>query len=120
MGVRSDQSPLSSRAYETLLDGAETYREALVVRLCGEVGLGPAELVRLTVDDVEQVRSIRRGISFEFLATTTASDARPTFRLTSNEIRRYARSNGLTADDRIFRDAASPPDARLRRHRSGE
>ncbi|MWV39397.1 bacterio-opsin activator domain-containing protein [Natrialba sp. INN-245] len=103
MGVRSDQSPLSSRAYETLLDGAETYREALVVRLCGEVGLGPAELVRLTVDDVEQVRIDPP----RYLVRVPGDDDRerrtaylPTH--VEREIRRYARSNGLTADDRIF------------------
>ncbi|MEY7847839.1 bacterio-opsin activator domain-containing protein [Natrarchaeobius sp. A-rgal3] len=103
MNVAGDASTLSSRAYETVLDGAETYREALVVRLCGEVGLRPAELVRLTVDDVEQVRIdpprylVRipgdedRGRRTAYLPTHV-----------ERELRRYARSNGLTADDRIF------------------
>ena len=52
----ADDAVLSRRQYESLLDAAETYREALVVRLCGEVGLRPAELAALTIGDVEQVR----------------------------------------------------------------
>ncbi|AEH37145.1 bacterio-opsin activator domain-containing protein [Halopiger xanaduensis] len=94
---------LSRRQYEALLDAAETYREALVVRLCGDVGLRPAELAQLTVDDVEQVRIDPP----RYLVRVPAIDDRdrraaylPTH--VERELRRYARSNGLSTDDRIF------------------
>ncbi|WP_226481757.1 bacterio-opsin activator domain-containing protein [Natrinema amylolyticum] len=94
---------LTRREYESLLDSAETYREALVIRLCGDVGLRPAELTRLAIDDIEQVRIdpprylIRvptdddRGTRTAYLPTRV-----------ERELRRYARSNDLSTADRIF------------------
>ncbi|SEQ43866.1 bacterio-opsin activator domain-containing protein [Natrinema salaciae] len=94
---------LTGREYESLLDAAETYREALVLRLCGDVGLRPAELTRLTIDDVDQVRidppryvirvptDDERGSRTAYLPTRV-----------ERELRRYARSNDLSTDDRIF------------------
>ncbi|GAB3668873.1 bacterio-opsin activator domain-containing protein [Halopiger thermotolerans] len=99
----TDSPVLSRRQYEALLDAAETYREALVVRLCGDVGLRPAEVARLTVEDVEQVRIDPP----RYLVRVPAVDDRdrraaylPTH--VERELRRYARSNGLSTDDRIF------------------
>ncbi|RKD97883.1 bacterio-opsin activator domain-containing protein [Halopiger aswanensis] len=99
----ADSPVLSRRQYEALLDAAETYREALVVRLCGDVGLRPAELAELTVDDVEQVRIDPP----RYLVRVPAIDDRdrrvaylPTH--VERELRRYAKSNGLSTDDRIF------------------
>ena len=43
---------LTQRAYEQLRRATATYREELVVRLCGEVGLRAAEVTRLRPDDV--------------------------------------------------------------------
>ncbi|QCW03923.1 bacterio-opsin activator domain-containing protein [Natrinema pallidum] len=94
---------LTRREYESLLDAAETYREALVIRLCGDVGLRPTELTRLSIDDIEQVRIdpprylIRvptaddRGTRTAYLPTRV-----------ERELRRYARSNDLSSDDRVF------------------
>ncbi|SEV97530.1 bacterio-opsin activator domain-containing protein [Natrinema salifodinae] len=94
---------LTRREYETLLDAAETYREALVIRLCGDVGLRPAELTRLTIADVEQVRIDPP----RYLVRVPGDDGRrdrTTYLPTrvERELRRYARSNDLSPEDRIF------------------
>lgn len=94
---------LSRRQYESLLDAAETYREALVVRLCGEVGLRPAELAELSIEDVEQVRidPPRYLVRVPSVGDRTGRTAYlPTN--VERELRRYARSNDLAAADRIF------------------
>ncbi|QLK25485.1 helix-turn-helix domain-containing protein [Natrinema zhouii] len=96
------EAVLSRQEYESLLEAAETYREALVIRLCGDVGLRPAELTRLTIDDIEQVRidpprylmrvpTDDRGTRTAYLPTRV-----------ERELRRYARSNDLLPTDRIF------------------
>ncbi len=99
----TDSSALTRDEYELLLDAAETYREALVVRLCGDVGLRPRELSELTVDDVEQVRIDPP----RYLVRVPAVDdgaGRTAYLPTrvERELRRYARSNGLTTDDRLL------------------
>ncbi|WP_440765884.1 bacterio-opsin activator domain-containing protein [Natronorubrum sp. DTA7] len=98
-----DSAELSRSQYESLLDAAETYREALVVRLCGDVGLRPTELTELTVDDVEQVRIDPPRYLIRVPAVDDGS-GRTAYLPThvERELRRYARSNGLTTDDRIF------------------
>ncbi|ADB59871.1 putative PAS/PAC sensor protein [Haloterrigena turkmenica DSM 5511] len=104
MSLEGTQAPtLAREEYEVLLDAAETYREALVVRLCGDVGLRPRELTELTVDDVEQVR-IEPPRYLIRVPTVDGGDGRTTYLPTrvERELRRYARSNGLTTDDRIF------------------
>jgi PAS domain S-box-containing protein len=94
---------LTRREYETLLDAAETYREALVVRLCGDVGLRPVELTRLTIDHVDQVRIdpprylIRVPGDDDGTVRTAYLPTR-----VERELRRYARSNDLSPEDRIF------------------
>ncbi len=94
---------LTRREYESLLDAAETYREALVVRLCGDVGLRPTELTRLSIDDIEQVRIdpprylIRVPIADDRGTRTAYLPTR-----VERELRRYARSNDLSSDDRVF------------------
>ncbi|WP_049923796.1 bacterio-opsin activator domain-containing protein [Halopiger djelfimassiliensis] len=94
---------LSDRQYEMLLDAAETYREALVVRCCGEVGLRPAELAELTVDDVEQVRidPPRYLVRVPAVGDREGRTAYLPTRV-ERELRRYARSNDLSPADRIF------------------
>ncbi|WP_049900501.1 bacterio-opsin activator domain-containing protein [Natrinema sp. J7-1] len=94
---------LAPREYESLLDAAETYREALVIRLCGDVGLRPTELTRLSIDDIEQVRIdpprylIRVPIADDRGTRTAYLPTR-----VERELRRYARSNDLSSDDRVF------------------
>ncbi|QSW98124.1 bacterio-opsin activator domain-containing protein [Haloterrigena alkaliphila] len=99
----TESSVLARDEYELLLDAAETYREALVVRLCGDVGLRPTELAELTVDDVEQVR-IEPPRYLVRVPVVDDGDGRTAYLPTrvERELRRYARSNGLTTDDRIF------------------
>ena len=99
----TDSSALSRERYESLLDAADTYREALVVQLCGDVGLRPTELTELTIERVEQVRIEPP----RYLIRVPAVDGRsgrtaylPTH--VERELRRYAQSNGLSTDDRIF------------------
>ncbi|NGM67511.1 PAS domain S-box protein [Natronolimnobius sp. AArcel1] len=94
---------LSKRQYESLLDAAETYREALVVQLCGAVGLRPAELARLTVGDIEQVRMDPPRYLVR-IPDGEDRDGRTAYLPTTveRELRRYARSNDLSADDRLF------------------
>ncbi|ELY87631.1 PAS/PAC sensor protein [Natrialba hulunbeirensis JCM 10989] len=103
------EAALSAREYEILLDAAETYREVLVVRCCGDVGLRPAELASLTVGDVEQVRIdppryVVRVPPVGDRNHTTNAQHRTAYLPTDveQEIRRYARSNGLSADDQLF------------------
>ncbi|WP_436347635.1 bacterio-opsin activator domain-containing protein [Natronorubrum sp. FCH18a] len=98
-----ESAELSRIQYESLLDAAETYREALVVRLCGDVGLRPTELTALTVDDVEQVRIDPPRYLIRVPAVDDGS-GRTAYLPTriERELRRYARSNGLSIDDRIF------------------
>ncbi|QLG51048.1 bacterio-opsin activator domain-containing protein [Natrinema halophilum] len=98
-----EASVLTRQEFETFLDAAGTYREALVLRLCGDVGLRPAELTRLTIDDIEQVRIDPP----RYLVRVPDDDAgrdRTAYLPTrvERELRRYARSNDLTRDDRIF------------------
>ncbi|THE62961.1 PAS domain S-box protein [Salinadaptatus halalkaliphilus] len=94
---------LSPRQYESLLDAAETYREALVVRLCGDVGLRPAELAELTIGDIEQVR-MEPPRYLVRVPSVGDRDGRTAYLPTrvERELRRYARSNSLSADDPIF------------------
>lgn len=101
---RGEPRGLSRRQYESLLDAAETYREALVVRLCGDVGLRPAELARLQVEDIEQVRMDPPRYLVRVPSTDDRTEGRTAYLPThvERELRRYARSNGLAAEDQIF------------------
>ncbi|MFC6763724.1 tyrosine-type recombinase/integrase, partial [Natrinema soli] len=94
---------LERREYESLLDAAETYREALVIRLCGDVGLRPPELTRLTIGDIEQVR-IDPPRYLIRVSTDDGTRDRTAYLPTrvERELRRYARSNDLSTADRIF------------------
>ncbi|WP_254767343.1 bacterio-opsin activator domain-containing protein [Salinilacihabitans rarus] len=95
---------LTEAGYEALLDAAETYREALVVRLCAEVGLRPAELSRLTPGAVDRVRTDPP----RYLLCVPAADGDEIDRAAylparlERELRRYARSNGVGDDERLF------------------
>jgi len=52
MSETAEEIRLTAREYEQLRQSTETYREELLVRLCGEVGLRAAEIPRLTPADV--------------------------------------------------------------------
>lgn len=94
---------LSHEQYNSLLDAAETYREALVVRCCGDVGLRPGELTRLTLDSIDQVRVNPP----QYLLRVPAADngtGRTAYLPTrvERELRRYGRSNGVSSDELLF------------------
>ncbi|MFU8867400.1 bacterio-opsin activator domain-containing protein [Natronococcus sp.] len=93
-----ESAAITREQYESLLDAAETYREALVVRCCGEVGLRPAELKRVTIDAIDQVRTEPPRYLLRL------PDSRVAYLPTSieRELRRYARSNGLSSDEPVF------------------
>lgn len=108
-----DSSTLTKGEYDRLLEAAETYREALVVRLCGEVGVRPAELVRLSSGDIDRVTAdppryllrIPNGDSEERADRTTLPDQTRTAYLPTDlqrDLERYVRSNGIAAAKRIF------------------
>ncbi|SFS75617.1 bacterio-opsin activator domain-containing protein [Halostagnicola kamekurae] len=108
-----DSPTLTADRYDRLLEAAETYREALVVRLCGEVGVRPAELARLSSDDIDRVgtdppRYLLRippeesesNAGLEAPAERTRTAYLPTE--IRRELERYVRSNGIGDADRIF------------------
>ncbi|WP_312909582.1 bacterio-opsin activator domain-containing protein [Natronosalvus caseinilyticus] len=96
---------LTTTRYEALLNTAETHREALVVRLCGDVGLRPAEVVRLTPGCVRQLRADPPRYGLAVPASTESSDdvARVAYLPTRVEraLRQYAHGNGIGDDDRL-------------------
>ena len=49
------RGPLDAETYATVRRSTETYREELIVRLCGEVGLRPAEVVAVEPRHVREV-----------------------------------------------------------------
>ncbi|KDE60369.1 histidine kinase [Halostagnicola sp. A56] len=114
MTVAEPDSPtLTVNQYDRLLEAAETYREALVVRLCGEVGVRPAELARLSSDDIDRVgtdppRYLLR-IPAEESESSADCEAHPGQTRTAylpteiqRELERYVRSNGIGDAERIF------------------
>ncbi|MFC4437260.1 MULTISPECIES: bacterio-opsin activator domain-containing protein [Natrialbaceae] len=94
---------LSRQQYESLLDAAETYREALVVRCCGDVGLRPSEIARLSTDAIDQVQTEPPRYLLR-LPAGEDGNRRTAYLPTAVErkLRRYARSNGLSSDEPIF------------------
>ncbi|MFP9190405.1 bacterio-opsin activator domain-containing protein [Natronosalvus vescus] len=128
-GGNAESVALTPRQYEGILNAADTYREALVVRLCGEVGLRPVELARLRPGDVRQLRddppryglAVRDGSQAnrgksgadvddndgdstdDLGSETTARIDRIAFLPThvERDLRRYATSNGIDEGDRL-------------------
>ncbi|AHF99036.1 histidine kinase [Halostagnicola larsenii XH-48] len=108
-----DSSTLTRDRYDRLLEAAETYREALVVRLCGEVGVRPAELARLSSGDIDRVTAdppryllrIPNGDFEEHADRDTPPDRTRTAYLPTDlqrDLERYVRSNDIAAAERIF------------------
>ncbi len=95
---------LSPDQYDALLDAAATYREVLVVRLAGEVGLRPAELARLHPGDVTRVQVDPLRYLLAVPPADGDDDERTAYLPTDveRELRRYVRSNGIGDDERIF------------------
>lgn len=90
--------------YEALRHETATYRERLVVRLAGEVGLRPREMVLVSRDDV--IARVYDGAVHYFLelAGTDGDEPRDVYLPpdVERELDRYARSNGLDDDEPLF------------------
>ena len=97
---RSDARHPTRWEYRRLLDGAETYREVLVCRLAGEVGLRPAEMTRVVPADLSEVRTEPS----RYLLSVRGERERSAYVPPSvaREIHRYANSEGIGADERIL------------------
>ena len=97
-----DETPGLSRAgYDALVDAAETYRAALVVRLAGEVGLRTGEITRVRPSDLREVGNDNHGLLTVY---DEAGDATRTAYVPPSlaaELCRYADSMGLTEDERF-------------------
>ncbi len=93
---------ISRAEYEALLDAAESYREALVVRLVGEVGLRPRELTRICPEDVVEQRSDPS----RYLLSVPAEggeDRRAYLPTTvERELRRYVHNTGIAGDEPVL------------------
>ncbi|MCU4752754.1 helix-turn-helix domain-containing protein [Halobacteria archaeon AArc-curdl1] len=109
-GHDSSEGPLDSTGYDAILDGADTFREALVVRLCGEVGLRPAEIAALTPDRLRllQEEPPRYGLDVPVVDHGGRSDSSGVDRTAyvpvgvEQSLRRYATSNDIDGDARLF------------------
>ncbi len=102
MGVeRARPDRLAREEYDAVLDAASTYREVLVVRLAGEVGLRPSEMARLRPADVRRVTTDPP----RYLLSVPEDDGRRDAYLPTaveRELRRYVHSNDVGDDERIF------------------
>jgi PAS domain S-box-containing protein len=86
---------LGEAAYDRLTAAAETYREALLVRLAGEAGLRASEMVRVRPDDLRRVQTAPE----RHLLTVRDGDGEPDRETVvppglEREIRRYAADRG--------------------------
>jgi len=94
---------LSTSGYRRLRRATETHREELVLRLAGEVGLTPAEVRRVRSGDVTTHE--RDGATHHFLAVPDAEGGVDRHAYlppdVEHDLRQYARTADLTADDRL-------------------
>ncbi|WP_164471524.1 bacterio-opsin activator domain-containing protein [Halosimplex salinum] len=94
---------LGDEAYDQLRQSAATYREALVVRLCGEVGLRPPEIARVRPSDFV-ARSTENGTHHRL--SVTDDDGEPTREAyvpssVRAAVRRYVNEQGVADSDRL-------------------
>ncbi|QLH82755.1 bacterio-opsin activator domain-containing protein [Halosimplex pelagicum] len=95
--------PLTAAAYERLRRAATTYRESVVVRLCGEVGLSPAEVARVRPDDFRTV-STRAGTHHLLTVVDDEGDAVRDAHVPADvrsAVERYANERGIGGDERV-------------------
>jgi len=101
---RAGAGGLTTANYEQLRQAAETYREVIVVRLCGEVGLRPPEIGRVTPGDFE-TRSTSNG-THHLLAVANPNGegtARHAYvpSTVRSAVRRYVNELDIGADERL-------------------
>jgi len=108
MGQRGRESdagaePLTHAGYERLRRAATTYRESVVVRLCGEVGLSPAEVARVRP---EAFRTTPTRAATHHLLTVVDDDGNAVRdAYVPGEVRsaveRYVNERGIEGDERV-------------------
>ena len=103
MAETAEEIRLTEREYEQLRQSTETYREELLVRLCGEVGLRAAEIPRLTPADVKSLGGEGRTQYFvtvhESNGGTREAYLPPRV---AHDFWQYVRSNDIETDDPII------------------
>jgi len=95
--------PLTTAAYERLRRAATTYRESVVVRLCGEVGLSPSEVARVRPDAFRTV-STRAGTHHLLTVVDDEGDAvRDAYvpGAVRSAVERYVNERGIDDDERV-------------------
>jgi len=85
--------PISPRAYERLRRATRTHREDLLVRLCGEAGLRPGEVVSVRPRDVSRVDGVA-VLVVDDRTTVLPPDL-------AHDLEKYVASEGLADDDPI-------------------
>jgi len=102
MPANGDRTRLADEQYERLRDGATTHRTRLLVRLCGEVGLRPTEIVQLRPPLIRVTP--HDGTPHHFLVVPEEDGTRDAYLPTSvkRELDRYIESNGIREDEPIF------------------
>jgi hypothetical protein len=85
--------PISPRTYDRLRRATRTHREDLVVRLCGEVGLRPREVVAVRPSDVSTVDDAS-VLAVDDRTTVLAADL-------AHDLRKYVTSEGVADDEPI-------------------
>ncbi|SNZ03287.1 hypothetical protein SAMN06269185_0238 [Natronoarchaeum philippinense] len=98
-----DDATLSRDDYRRLVERAETYRKALIVRLLGESGLRVAEITRLRPEDLRPAPGDSSGA---LLDVRTAEGERSRVAYVSADLRRaldrYVRSDGIADDEPVI------------------
>lgn len=94
--------PLDERTYHRVRRATRTYREDLVIRLAGEVGLRPAEMTRVTLADVSE--SAVEGRMHYLLSVEGSSGERRAYlpRDVYDDLAKYARERAVGPADPIL------------------
>jgi predicted DNA binding protein len=103
MAEAAEEIRLTEREYEQLRQSTETYREELLVRLCGEVGLRAAEIPRLKPADVQSLGGEGRT---QYFVTVHESDGgtREAYLppRVAHDFWQYVRSNDIETDQSVI------------------
>jgi PAS domain S-box-containing protein len=96
---------VTAATYDRLRQAAETYREALVVRLCGEVGLRPPEIARVRPADFRTV-STSKGTHHLLAVPSGDGSVEPVREAyvppsVRSAVRRYVNERGIDETERL-------------------
>ncbi len=95
-----EQVKLTDADYELLRAATETYREELLIRLCGEAGLKTAEIPDIRPADLSRPQSGHEGTFLQ----VGDGDPREAFlpAEVAHDCRQYIRSNDIASDESII------------------